>query len=971
MEKIYISLSKLSTFLDNLKTTFATITHKHTISDLTDYTVDAELSSTSTNPVQNKVLNEEFDSVATAINALEAAIDTNLEAAKSYADDHDAFIFELSDLNSGGVTFEELYSYALQNRMIIAISNNSVYYFSGINNPSSDNPELYFINHDTSCDWTLTLGSGSTGFAIRQFISRSNPVGSGSFSLNRKSGSTVGTNSVATGYNTTASGTYSYAEGDQTIASGHSSHAEGTSSTASGDYSHAEGHGTASGMYSHAEGSTTVASGMHSHAEGYKTTASASYSHAEGQITNASGAASHTEGRETEANGWYSHAEGRGVKAYGAATHAQGTYNIDNNGDSTTERTSGTYIHIVGNGTNDDNRSNAHTLDWDGNAWFAGDVYVGSTSGTNKDDGSVKLATLTEMQTYVDEAVSQNETKADVDHTHDDRYYTETEIDSKLSGKADTSHEHTHITDGDGTVEVITSKISLTDAIDLSLVPSLNSGISLALPDDAYESVANLGTKTRPWSNIYMSTQNDNIQGGNIYIDGTRYNIRNDILNKNAFSNIAVGSTTVAANSISDTVTFAGSNITITPDATNDKITFSVADGTTSAKGVVQLTDSTSSTSTTTAATPNSVKSAYDLATAALGDAAIAQYSTNELNEELNTKPGLKTTGLTYTVGSDTFTAEEGAEAFNITNNNTNIASGYYSHAEGGETTASGDYSHAEGYDTIASGYYSHAEGMVTTASGNYSHAAGYYTIANNYQYVVGKYNKDTTAPISNTDTTASAGIFIVGIGSNSDTSSRKNGFRINPAGKAYAQSSLSSGTGVDYAEYFEWIDGNPNAEDRRGRFVTLEGEKIRYATAEDNYVLGVVSAEPCVVGGGQTEMWHNQYLTDVFGAKIEEVVEVEETTDENGKIIPAHTERRWVLNPDFDPEREYLSREERVEWDTVGIMGQLVLVDDGTCKINEYCYPSIDGIATVSESQTNYRVMSRLDDTHVKVFIK
>lgn len=47
-------------------------------------------------------------------------------------------------------------------------------------------------------------------------------------------------------------------------------------------------------------------------------------------------------------------------------------------------------------------------------------------------------------------------------------------------------------------------------------------------------------------------------------------------------------------------------------------VTADVQDGTTSAKGVVSLTDSTSSTSTTTAATPASVKSAYDLANAAL-----------------------------------------------------------------------------------------------------------------------------------------------------------------------------------------------------------------------------------------------------------------------------------------------------------------------------------------------------------------
>ena len=88
--------------------------------------------------------------------------------------------------------------------------------------------------------------------------------------------------------------------------------------------------------------------------------------------------------------------------------------------------------------------------------------------------------------------------------------------------------------------------------------------------------------------------------------------------NQNAFSNIAVsGQTTVAADTTTDTVTFVGSNVSITTDATNDKITFSVANGSTSAKGIVQLTDSTSSDSTTTAATPKNVKAAYDMAISA------------------------------------------------------------------------------------------------------------------------------------------------------------------------------------------------------------------------------------------------------------------------------------------------------------------------------------------------------------------
>ena len=97
-------------------------------------------------------------------------------------------------------------------------------------------------------------------------------------------------------------------------------------------------------------------------------------------------------------------------------------------------------------------------------------------------------------------------------------------------------------------------------------------------------------------------------------------------VNQNAFSNIAVsGQTTVGADTTTDTVTFVGSNVSITTDATNDKVTFSVANGTTSARGVVQLTNSTSSTSTTTAATPNSVKSAYDLANTANTAATNAQ----------------------------------------------------------------------------------------------------------------------------------------------------------------------------------------------------------------------------------------------------------------------------------------------------------------------------------------------------------
>ena len=205
--------------------------------------------------------------------------------------------------------------------------------------------------------------------------------------------------SYAEGYNTTASGDYSHAEGNNTTASGIYSHAEGFDTQATIQCSHAEGWGgKATGANSHAEGMKTEATGANSHAEGMFTDASGDESHAEGSSSRATGNASHAEGQVTTADGNFSHAEGLVTVAKTRSQHVQGEYNIEDTGGDVSTR--GTYAHIVGNGTGvgDMANSNAHTLDWSGNAWFAGDVYVGSTSGTNKDEGSKILAT----QEYVD-----------------------------------------------------------------------------------------------------------------------------------------------------------------------------------------------------------------------------------------------------------------------------------------------------------------------------------------------------------------------------------------------------------------------------------------------------------------------------------------------------------------------------------------------------------------------------------------
>ena len=182
----------------------------------------------------------------------------------------------------------------------------------------------------------------------------------------------------AEGRGTLASESGAHAEGELTTASGWYAHAEGYSTTASHNAAHAEGTRTiAQKEATHAEGQSTLADATGSHAEGIKsqTGPSATGAHAEGYDTRAIGYASHAEGCETRAEGNYSHTEGSGTVSQWANQHVQGRYNEIFEKDEDKKK----YAHIVGGGTyNNGNpiRKNIHTLDWNGNAWFAGDVEV-------------------------------------------------------------------------------------------------------------------------------------------------------------------------------------------------------------------------------------------------------------------------------------------------------------------------------------------------------------------------------------------------------------------------------------------------------------------------------------------------------------------------------------------------------------------------------------------------------------------
>jgi hypothetical protein len=207
--------------------------------------------------------------------------------------------------------------------------------------------------------------------------------------------------------------------------------------------------------------------------------------------------------------------------------------------------------------------------------------------------------------------------------------------------------------------------------------------------------------------------------------------------------------------------------------------------------------------------------------------------------------------------------------------------------------------------------------------------------------------------------------------------------FYLRGDGNAAADGSWASG-GADYAEYFEWEDGNAAGEDRRGVSVALAaGGKIRPAAVGDD-VIGIISATPSIVGDSASMQWAGKYLRDDFGSYVNEpcqIVEWEElikiseavpavpdqtcyvrfenkdgTIQQITRVIPGRPEEperfetkhhsymadavpaqvkvpddatykdgeRRKLNPAYDPDTEYTPREARPEWATVGLMGKL-----------------------------------------------
>ncbi|AGE55548.1 Chlorovirus glycoprotein repeat domain-containing protein [Acanthocystis turfacea Chlorella virus MN0810.1] len=159
--------------------------------------------------------------------------------------------------------------------------------------------------------------------------------------------------------------------------------------------------------------------------------------------------------------------------------------------------------------------------------------------------------------------------------------------------------------------------------------------------------------------------------------------------------------------------------------------------------------------------------------------------------------------------------------------------------------------------------------------------------------------------------------------------------------------------TGADYAEMFEWEDGNSGNEDRRGNPVVLSGNKIRVANAHTNPldIVGVVSTNPTVVGDTAWNDWNGRYLKDKYGQTINRTRYYLANTDNENEIIPCSqgdtpptgyivkTLQEYTPNPMYNPNVAYTSRLERPEWAPVGLVGKVRV--DNTFVTANIVHPS------------------------------
>lgn len=197
-------------------------------------------------------------------------------------------------------------------------------------------------------------------------------------------------------------------------------------------------------------------------------------------------------------------------------------------------------------------------------------------------------------------------------------------------------------------------------------------------------------------------------------------------------------------------------------------------------------------------------------------------------------------------------------------------------------------------------------------ATGNYSHASGFNNKAyGDYLTVIGKYNNYENDDINNNK------LFVVGNGN--DNNNRKNAFIVYNTGECW--SNVFTTENADYAELFEIYDKNNNINDFKYKFISLIDDKVKIASSNDDFILGVYSSNPGILANK-----NNNYNKNHF--------------------IP------------------------------VGLLGKLIVIDNGTCKINSFCKCDNNGCAVpydknIDKHIKHWKVIKRFDDNKIFIIFK
>lgn len=355
--------------------------------------VDTALSSTSTNPVQNKVINTKFENIDTEMDALNEAIDKKLSTSGKH--------LEVTASNSMSIDAEVVEITAdhdvLIDGLYIGLESDSVSFgkskridFSADDFENIKN-EIGLVTAGTGEKSTI-MGADYNGIEIQAAAQGAHAQGGGTQAL-ADAAHAEGVNTVAGRVDNatavTAAGTLGISGTNETKVlklRGFGAHAEGFNTQALGTAAHAEGNVTkALANATHAEGDTTEATGEAAHSEGYSTRAIGNQSHSEGLNTTARGNASHTEGRHTNvyAKAAGGHAEGIGTGVSVDGGHAEGVDTLT----STLSSDMGQHVQgryndqqdsqgkafVIGGGVEGKGK-NIHTVDWGGNAVYTGTI---------------------------------------------------------------------------------------------------------------------------------------------------------------------------------------------------------------------------------------------------------------------------------------------------------------------------------------------------------------------------------------------------------------------------------------------------------------------------------------------------------------------------------------------------------------------------------------------------------------------